>query len=688
MRRLKRLLGSVFVGFIALALAAGLASGGERRALLVGVKDYADPLVPKLDGPENDVALLADVLKKHYGFRDADLKILLSRGATRAAILAATEEWLIRGVRAEDMVLFYYSGHGSQTADLNGDEDDGLDEFLVAHDFEMKAWKEDKLFRGGILDDELGQLIERIPADSVTVILDACHSGTGTREISFSLPTRQRYIAPPQWVFDQAKRVARSTRDITRVTLVDKPPERAVLLAASTAADVAEDAPFEVGGKQVYHGALTFLLARGLQGAAAPEREKAITYRDAWEYVRKELKAAEFKQEPQLEGQAERLSRALFFQPPQTAGRSGRVIRTDGRLATFELGGYEGVAIGSVFGAYPPETASPQAALRKGKIEVTAVRDHEADGQISEGRAEARDRVFEEQRAFALGPLEVFVEVAEASTEREAAREAASAISDRLRSANYLRVLDRTAISVKKIVRVSATREGGGVLYSAQIIDRYGQEGAAHSERDVRELAGQVLNDLDRLDLLRRLAQLRNPNPGFRIRLETSPPGAGRFRLKEKVAYRFTSDRDCHLLLLNVGPDGNIALLFPNPWHKDSAVRAGQVYEIPSREMDFDIVVRPPVGPEVLKAIATLSAVRVRGVDGARGIDQGFQVFARGAARGGEITARGMVEEITERTLAVEPKRIETPGAQDAKQLLTLPFDQWSEVTATFTTSE
>lgn len=95
----------------------------ETHALLIGVGDYL-VLDADLKGPPADVALLAEVLA---GRGVGDIRKLVTGGEapTRAAILGAMAEVGAKAV-AGDMVIFYFSGHGAQAPDANGDEGGGL----------------------------------------------------------------------------------------------------------------------------------------------------------------------------------------------------------------------------------------------------------------------------------------------------------------------------------------------------------------------------------------------------------------------------------------------------------------------------------------------------------------------------------------------------------------------------------
>lgn len=114
----------------------------------------------------NDMASLAGSL----GYKT---KLLLDEKATRDAVIAAIKATAAR-MKAGDLFLFSYSGHGGQVPDYSGDEaqatpDDVLDETLC-------------LFDGQLIDDELYVLWAGFPRGSrVLVLSDCCHSGTNIR---------------------------------------------------------------------------------------------------------------------------------------------------------------------------------------------------------------------------------------------------------------------------------------------------------------------------------------------------------------------------------------------------------------------------------------------------------------------------------------------------------------------------
>jgi predicted ester cyclase len=92
------------------------------------------------------------------------------RKPTRKEILAGMT-WLVRDVKAGDVLYFHYSGHGAQLRDKTGDEKDGKDESIVPLDYQRA---------GQIIDDELEELLVRKvpPGATLYCVFDCCHSGT------------------------------------------------------------------------------------------------------------------------------------------------------------------------------------------------------------------------------------------------------------------------------------------------------------------------------------------------------------------------------------------------------------------------------------------------------------------------------------------------------------------------------
>ena len=115
--------------------ALGTQTKYKKLALLVGIDDYK--YVSDLRGTVNDVKNMKRLLVESFGFPDDEehIRVLTDKRATREAIITSIEEHLIAKARSDSIVVFHYSGHGSQLKDaVRGDEIDGWDETIVPHD--------------------------------------------------------------------------------------------------------------------------------------------------------------------------------------------------------------------------------------------------------------------------------------------------------------------------------------------------------------------------------------------------------------------------------------------------------------------------------------------------------------------------------------------------------------------------
>lgn len=160
----------------------------EDRVLLVGVGDYAN--ISGLPGINLDIATMQQVALK-MGFKPPQIKVLFNAEATYANVKQAFERWLVNGVSANDRVLFYFSGHGTQVPDNNADETDNSDEALIMYDVKMV----NKRLTNVLIDDEFAALLQNIPSQNTLVLVDACHSGTATKSLAgnISLGESQAY---------------------------------------------------------------------------------------------------------------------------------------------------------------------------------------------------------------------------------------------------------------------------------------------------------------------------------------------------------------------------------------------------------------------------------------------------------------------------------------------------------------
>lgn len=147
----------------------------KAAALLIGINYVSNPRC-RLNGCWNDAIQLNSYLGS-IGMPYSNIRVLIDNSpegvekTSKDSIIQEISNLSKKSWAEElDVVVFSFSGHGSQTRDLDGDEMDGLDEGICPSDMDS---------RGLIIDDELYLLFRRFnPKTRVYCIFDCCHSGT------------------------------------------------------------------------------------------------------------------------------------------------------------------------------------------------------------------------------------------------------------------------------------------------------------------------------------------------------------------------------------------------------------------------------------------------------------------------------------------------------------------------------
>ena len=145
----------------------------DKWALVVGVSQFKNPKL-NLKYAAKDAKEFARFLIEHENFAEDHVLLLTDEKATRRNILGAIgARWLPRLARKDDVVVIFFSTHGSPS-----DFDVGGVNYLVAHDTEVN-----NLYGTGIPMQDLTRMIKgRVHSDRIVILLDACHSGATSAE--------------------------------------------------------------------------------------------------------------------------------------------------------------------------------------------------------------------------------------------------------------------------------------------------------------------------------------------------------------------------------------------------------------------------------------------------------------------------------------------------------------------------
>lgn len=150
----------------------------SKIALLVGINYYGT--TAELRGCINDTININNYLINNLSFDNKNIyRLTDNNGINTPDKINPTKmniinhlNLIVKRIKNENITHFFifYSGHGSNVYDLNGDEKDNMDEILIPVDYNL----------GNIIkDDELNNIIGNIPNDcKIFGIFDCCNSGT------------------------------------------------------------------------------------------------------------------------------------------------------------------------------------------------------------------------------------------------------------------------------------------------------------------------------------------------------------------------------------------------------------------------------------------------------------------------------------------------------------------------------
>ncbi len=164
-------------------------STNRKLALLVGINRY--PHQEHLDGCLTDVELQRELLIHRFGFNPQDIVVLRDRQATRENIETAFVEHLGEQAKADDVVVFHFSGYGGQikmplTSEISAAEDlDSIEYKLVNSLIPVDGVLGSKKasISNSILQDTLLVLAQSLSTAKCTFILDT----------SFNLSPRSKH---------------------------------------------------------------------------------------------------------------------------------------------------------------------------------------------------------------------------------------------------------------------------------------------------------------------------------------------------------------------------------------------------------------------------------------------------------------------------------------------------------------
>jgi hypothetical protein len=340
----------------------------RKLALLVGINRYPLGIAP-LRGCVTDMEMQRELLVHRFGFNPQDILTLSDENASRANLLDAFESHLIDQAQPGDVVVFHFSGHGALVRDpdpipLPRDPRyqgvQGYNGTMVPYDGRLGS-------NPNLVNDIMGKtlflLMSALKTDQVTVMLDSCHSGGGTRgDLRFRAietrfgdgypdPSEQELMTQETWM---------SRLDLSAAELKQQRSQgiaKGVAVGSAQANQLAADASFGRGAGRFFAGAFTYGVTRYLwqQPGNLPLQRVFV---DLSRSARDVANSSGIQQAPvfAVAPGSDHDQKPLYFLTPQTPPAEAVVLGEENGEISFWLGGVSSQSLeafeeGTVFAA-------------------------------------------------------------------------------------------------------------------------------------------------------------------------------------------------------------------------------------------------------------------------------------------------------------------------------------------------
>ncbi|MBW4582029.1 MAG: caspase family protein [Tildeniella nuda ZEHNDER 1965/U140] len=645
---------------------------GRKLALLVGANNYA-PLT-NLHGCLTDVRLQYELLVHRYGFNPKDILVVADRKLpftdyeplkpTRQNILTAFETHLIQQAKPDDVVVFHYSGHGSLVRDPNPlpqliKNEDGVKQTVPNTDrvngtivpIDRQTSRPDEV--QDIMGRSLFLLMRALNTENITVVLDSCHSGGGSRGnlVFRNVPSRldlgtPANPSPVELEYQQQWMSKLKLTEANLTTLRQKGIAKGVAIGSAQYDQLAADSPFD----GFHAGAFTYLLTRYLwqQATDEPIRDVFVSLSRSTRDVSRSGGLTQepiFAANPDSNGQ-----KPVYFSPPprpfaeavvQTVDASGQIQFWLGGISSRSLEANKEGSIFSVIDDRGKEIAEIEQVNRYDGL--TAV------GKLRKGSLQGiRPGTLLRERVRGL-PSDLKLKVGldpSLGTDLAAAKAALQTI-DRVEVAasnqnmNY-RVGRMTAAYRGQLSRSTGTppEVGSLGLFTANLhplTPTFKQPNESIADAIERLaprlksfLAAEVLKAIGGVDNLVTSQSATNQQTGaIQVELRPDAPtqtnlGRNRFQAGTQIRVNVTntSDRDRFVAVISIGDSGNLRVLLPYLDAPEDRARIAprQTLTVPEKGVTLTLgapgsleVMVLSSGGSIVEALKALKAIGARG---------------------------------------------------------------------------
>ncbi len=600
-----------------------------KHGLFIGIQNYRN--VPSLRGSINDVKLIEGVLRERFGFKEKDFITLLDKQATHTGIENAFKT-LIDRVQPNDFVYIHYSGHGSSTADLNGDEPGGEDQTWVSYGTRGGNIGEKDNY--DVLDDEINSWLGAIYAKTHNVIFvsDSCHSGSVARGEAPVI----RGLSRDERSYPLGKK---------QYSQLDK--YYGIHIGSAQNDEFASET---VGEDGKHYGLFTWHWAKALQQAQAGQ-----TWNDVFKQTYSAITSLRGEtQHPQMEGER---NRQVFGGELTPLSATISVTKVQGDLIEIQAGSLAGVTVGSIYRLSNSSQNSPQ-------LEITEVNAFVSQGKASRyGAFKPGDLVIEASHTYHFDPVKVYLSADFPNGKDKNLLQTLQTAFHRNKFPGYILNDDPYNVDLR-LHFLHPKRENGEVIYENQddalpkpfpnqapeLWVLTPEEGLFNKNLQIRFTNSQtgiklLQENLKKIARIREIKALQSNSSqslsgmldiyhltpvkacsvgkncvelpqNLGLHKKTGPYSLqelGKLTVKKGELFSFSlhnqSEQDYYYYLLDISPDGAIYAIFPDSQERmeSARIKAGE-----KRDLNEDVLLMmEEVGAEILKLIVSTQPIDV-----------------------------------------------------------------------------
>ncbi len=569
----------------------------DKRALIIAIGNYKTNSGWKSLASLDDLLLMKEMLKRQQ-FKESNILTIKDSEATKTGIKAKFFQ-LISLANDGDKIVIHFSGHGQQVTDLNGDEEDGMDEALVPYDAPSELKDPQYRFEKHIIDDEINdwisQLKTKIGKDGhILLILDSCHSGTASRgeaEI-------RGYKAPLLLIQNIGKISASSSQVSDYFELKNNTPTHGkfVMFTAARASQVNYQTKTEAG-KAI--GSLTYAVAKAFESI-----KKGTSYEHLFASISNTMYDMKQAQTPTVEGDK-------YFQVfdgqyvVQEPTYSVKRIMENGKVIFKVTSGYlSNVFEGAKFDLLPNGSPKNKGNETVARAKVISSNSFESIIDIYEGKIPSQDtELLAQQTEQSFGKYDIGIRFGYFQNQ-----DLHKQLEDALKTSKLISINTLNTdleISQKKDsieIKIVATANIYDKISSAKNIQRAVIEAVIGFAR-AKMISSLEINNPDFSSQINlKHVTLQNHQPVFLgDSIETYPT----FSLNQSgwITIKNTGNSDFYFTLLDIQPDGKINIILPD---ETKGFGYNEVRVESGKEKGFSITkFSPPLGIEKFKVIMT-----------------------------------------------------------------------------------